>query len=137
MFIVSYTRRVKRLVAAFLLLGSASFPAEKKRHAPEVEVVEISVRRAGPNITLDGKVRNVSDKPQHGLNVLFDFGGTEHQVISSNKTAVAGEDVAPQDEEEFHVQTPDLARAVEVTVRAEDKNDKVLRVDKAGPYPIE
>jgi len=128
---------VKRAAVALLLLGALSYPAEKKRRAPEVEVVEISVRRAGGNIALDGKVRNVSEKPQHGITVLFDFGGTEHQVISTNKTAAAEDNVAPQEEAEFHAQTPDLARAVEVTVRAEDKNEKDLRVGKAGPYPIE
>lgn len=128
---------VKRVVLALLMLGSLSFSADKKRKPPEVELVDVAIRRVDTRISVDGKVRNVSEKPFRGVTVIFDFAAAGHQVISSTKTTLDADSLAPQEEAEFHAQTPDLARAVEVVVRAEDKGEKELRVEKAGPYPIE
>lgn len=128
---------MKRVVAALLLLGSLSFPADKKRKSPELDVIEVTVRRADGKIGLDGKVKNVSDKPYRAITLIFDFQAAGRQVISSTRAEIDPDPLGPQDEAEFHAQTPDLARAVAVVIRAEDKGEKDLRVDKAGPYPIE
>lgn len=100
-------------------------------------MTEVAAKRNEGNVDLDGKVKNVGEKPYAGMVLVFDFGASEHQVISSTKAVLEVETLAPQEEVEFHVKTQDLPRAVEITVRAEDKHEKVLRVDKAGPYPIE
>jgi hypothetical protein len=102
-----------------------------------VGVVRISVQREQRLVAVEGIVRNNSDRPLRGLVVFFSFLDADGHTITRKKTQVGAGTLEPGDEGEFLGQTPDPVRAVQIRLEAEDKDGRVLRVDKPGPYDIE
>jgi len=110
---------------------------EKPSKGPDLEVLQIGAQRAGGDVAIDGKVKNVAGRPHNGLVLLFDFLATGNQVITTKKFVVDTAPVAPEGEADFNVRVADPVRAVWIRVRATDRNDRELRVANSGPFTIE
>lgn len=130
--------RVRSLCLAACLLFCVGF-AEKKpqQKPPDIELVEVAVHRDAENITIDGKVRNIGDRPAKKLRVLIEFRSPEGKVISTGRTGVEGDDLEPGAEAEFHSQVPDEVRAVDVMFNFEDGGGRWLKPVNAGPHTIQ
>jgi hypothetical protein len=123
---------------AVVVMSVFAWAAPQKSKKPaDVEVVETKARREETKISLDGKVRVTSEKPLHGLVMVFDFRSPEHEVVTTQKTTVDEGDLGHGREGSYHVEMADAARAVAYTVRAFDTHDKELRVSNTGPFTIE
>jgi hypothetical protein len=121
-------------LCSFLLAAAAP---QKGKKAADVEILETKAIREIGKITVDGKVRVTSEKPLHGLVIVFDFRSPEKEVVTSQKAEIDDETMDSGKEGVFHSEMADSARAVRYTVRAFDIHEKELRVANPGPYPIE
>jgi hypothetical protein len=126
-------------IALLLILGSLCFGLQKKGkpRSPEVLVLEVTCRRMDGDFVLDGRVQVQSEKPLRGLHLLIDFHGTDKQVLQTKRGEVNSDTLDPGTESEFHMRVADNPRAVFYSLRAEDRNRRDLRIEKAGPFPIE
>jgi hypothetical protein len=129
-----------------LLLAAAMAGADKRPSArkakggpkpPDVSVLEIKVLRDHKVLSVEGAIRNTGEKPLRGVVLYFVFLDADAHMITRKSTRVVGGNIQPGEESEFLGQTPDSTRAVQVRLEAEDKDGKVLTVDKPGPYDIE
>ena len=105
-----------------------------KEKPPDLEIVELRIRREEKLITVDGRVRNISAKPMKGVVLFFEFLEADRKMISRMIAQVTKDLVAPGDDGSFETQTKDQARAVGVRVDAEDIDGRYFVVDKPGPY---
>lgn len=112
-------------------------PDKKKPKPPELLLIELKIERGAKTISVDGRVRNNSEKPLEGVVLFFEFMEPGGKTISRMIARVTDGPVPPGDEGEFLTQTPDQARAVHVRVDAEDGKGRYLIVDKPGPHVIE
>jgi hypothetical protein len=125
---------------ALLALGSLLFAQARKGKSPrpaEVAVVELRVQREPGHVTLDGRVKNTSEKPLKGLIVIFEFLASRGEPLTRQQTQVVDGMMESGEEGSFHVQTVDPVRAIWIRVEAQDSAGRELRVDKPGPYVIE
>jgi len=131
-------RRLTSLVV-LIVAASAGAAAQKRRapKPPDLEVVEVAAHRRDGRVSVDGRIRNTSGKPIQGIVLLFDFRAPGRQTVTSQKTQLEEEVLAPGQEAVFRVQLVDPVRAVEFLVGAVDRRSRDLNVAKAGPYPIE
>jgi len=127
-----------------LAVFAAWLPAQRKRDAnkdkekpPELEIVELKARRDEKNITVDGRVRNISGKPMKGIVLYFEFLEGDNKMISRMIAEVTKDEIAPGDDASFETQTKAQARAISIRVDAEDSGGRYFRIDKPGPYEIE
>jgi len=108
-----------------------------KEKPPDLEIVELKVRRDEKLITVDGRVRNISAKPMKGVVLFFEFLEADHKMISRMIAEVTKDAVAPGEDGTFETQMRDQSRAVAVRLDAEDIDGRYFNVDKPGPYEIE
>jgi len=134
----------RRFALGLVPLVAAAAAAGKKKKIGKLEpgtaeIVEISIRRlAGERlIAIEGRVRNVGEKPIKGLTLVFSIVGPNGQEVSSQRGKVDDGVLDPGEESEFHWQMNDHARAVEVLVKASGGDDFDVPVRNAGPYAIE
>ena len=127
------------LVLLVLALPVAAQKGKKKKEkgAPDIQIVHLKIQRDGGNIILEGKMKNISEKPMKGMIVFFEFLEFNGKMISRMTTQVSEADLAPGEEGEFATQTPDQVRAVSVRLDAEDTKGQYLLFDKPGPYTID
>ena len=124
------------LVGIFLAL---LLPAQdKKTKTPELEVTQVSIHRINDTvIAVDGSVRNTSNKTYNKLQIVFEFFAPGMKSITIQRGSPEPDILEAGDLVEFHLQLRAPARAVHVTLGAEDGNGRELRVGKSGPYPVE
>ena len=120
-----------------LALAVTSTAADRKKKAPDVEVLEASAHRGESKISIDGRVRNSGEKPIKQLTLLFDFMAPGRQVVTTQKAAIDEERLEPGKEAAFHMELNDPPRSVEFQINAADGSGRELRIAKAGPFPIE
>jgi hypothetical protein len=128
------------LAAALLLCFVLPAPAQKnknKKGLPELQVVSIKLHRESGLLSIEGSVKNISEKPMRGVVLFLEFLEAGNHMISRMQTDITEEELAPNEDREFLTQTPDPVRAVSVRLDAEDKEGRYLKVDKVGPYPID
>jgi hypothetical protein len=128
---------MKFLAIGLVLVSLGASAPQKPKKASDVQVMETKARREEGKITLDGRVKVTSEKPLHGLVVVFDFRSPEKEVVTTQKTTVDEDTLDTGHEGSYHVEMADAARAVTYTVRAFDIHDKELRVENIGPFSIE
>ena len=131
---------MKRAVAVCLMLASLSFPQDKKRKPPkppDVLILQIAARRDNGIISIDGRLRNPSEKPIQGMILLIDFFSSDKVLLTTKKGPVESELVESNGESDFRLEVSDQGRAITIRVNAEDANGRDLRVEKGGPYVIE
>lgn len=125
------------VVCLLAVLPAAAQKSKTKKGAPEVQIVSLKVQRDGATVALEGKVKNVSEKPLRGLVIFFEFLQFDGRMISRMTTQVSEDVMGPGEEGEFTTQTPDQVRAVHVRLDAEDTQGRYLKVDKPGPHVID
>src|SRR5215467_8198630 len=119
-----------RCVVALLMLASLCVAWQKKgkqAKPPEVTVIEVNCHRDGSDVVVDGRLKNSHDKPLVKLNLLFDFLGTDKQVLETKRGVVDNERLTPGDDIDFHLRVADPVRAVSFAIRAEERDGRELR----------
>jgi hypothetical protein len=125
----------RRLI--LLQLASVCVAAPKKGKSPEVSVVQVICRRVGDDVALDGRLKVGGARPLKKIRLLFDFLGTDKQLLETKRGEVDEDLLAPGEEAEFHLRVADPVRAVLYSIRAEESDGRELNVERAGPFPIE
>ncbi|MEO8658005.1 MAG: FxLYD domain-containing protein [Bryobacteraceae bacterium] len=127
------------LVTLLMLATLLCFGQEKRKggRRMDIEVVECAAHRTDSKVAVEGRVKNTSTKTVNGLVLLFDFIGTDGQVVTTKNAPVEEETLAPDGESRFHFETTDPVRAVEIRVQAMDGSGRELRVSPATSTPIE
>jgi len=131
---------MKSVFVALLMLATLLCFGQEKRKGGrrmDIEVVECAVHRTDGKVSVEGRVKNASTKTVNGLVLLFDFIGTDGQVVTTKKAPVDEEALAPDGESPFHFETTDPVRAVEVRVQGMDGSGRELRVSPSTSTPIE
>lgn len=127
----------RALLLAFASLWFASGQKRKQERPPDVEMTAASAHRApGRRINLDGRVKNVGQKPIENLILVFDFLTAGEKVITTQRGPIDSKWLEPAESCEFHFQMTDHARAVSFRVRATSKGFELL-VANGGPFPVE
>ncbi|MBS0278010.1 MAG: hypothetical protein JSR81_10335 [Proteobacteria bacterium] len=128
------------LVAVVALALVALCPAAEKKSkkgAPEVQIINLKLRRDAGVLTFEGKVKNIGERPIKGIQLYLEFLDPSGQMILKTTAQVTEDEVAPGDDSEFGSQTPDPPRAVSARLEAEDTQGRYLKLDKPGPHVIE
>jgi hypothetical protein len=129
---------MRRLLILFTALAMCAAGADKKKKAPDLEILELKVHRIDGKVTLDGRVRNRSEKKLEGIIVFFDFLATDNAVITTQRTNLDDETLDPGAESGFRGVLIDPVRAVECRIQmVEDKSGRDLRLAKIVKVPIE
>jgi hypothetical protein len=130
---------VKRRDFTFLLATGASLRGQdKKPKPPELKVLQANIRRVDERmIAVDGSVENTGTKTYNKMQLVFEFFAPGHKSITIQKGATDIDTIPPGEVAEFHLQLRAPARAVEVTIGAEDGTGRELRVGEGGPFPVE
>ena len=111
--------------------------SKDKNKAPDLEIIELKVRREEKTISVEGRVRNISAKPMKGIVLFFEFLESDHKMISRMIAEVTKDLVEPGEDASFETQTKDQSRAVALRLDAEDSEGRYFKPDKPGPYQIE
>lgn len=126
---------------ALVLLASLCAAAPKKSKPKgkgvDVAVLQITCRRGGGDVSVDGRLKVSGEKTFKKVNLFVDFLGTDKQLLQTKRGAVDEEVLQPGDETEFHLRVSDPVRAVLYSLRVEDGDGREVRIDKSGPFPIE
>jgi len=120
-----------------VILAGALSGAEKKPKPPDIEVLEASAHRGETRISIDGRIRNSSEKPIKRLTIVFHFMAPGKQVITSQTGRIDEELLGPGEESAFHMELNGPPRSVEFQIGAADGSGRELRVGKPGPFLIE
>ena len=128
--------RVLTALLLFLALFAAA-AQQKSMKGADVQILETKAMRDESKISVDGRVRVISEKPLRGLVIIFDFRSPEKEVVTSQRAIIDDGLLESGHEGVFHSEMADSARAVRYTLRAFDVHDKELRVANPGPYPVE
>jgi hypothetical protein len=134
------SRAWTRLLCCLLMLGTFLYPQEKKRKSPkppDLTIVDVKVHRDGDVVSLDGHVKNTSEKPLAGVVLLIDFFGPNKDPLTTQRGTLENELLEPGQEADFRLEIKAPARAVEVRFNSQDKNTKDLRVENSGPFAID
>jgi len=121
-------------IVLILAVAGASIAAEKKA---DIEVLEATAHRGETLISLEGRIRNGSEKPIKELTLLFNFMAPGKQVITTQKIQIDEELLEPGQVVPFHVELNAPPRSVMFSIDAVDAAQRELRMGKSGPYPIE
>ncbi len=131
---------MRALLLAFVsvaLCASAAYQKDQKKKPPDIQILEAKVRRMEQKIALDGSLRVTGEKPVRGLVIFFDFLSAEDQPLTSQRTGIDEEILAPGEEAAFHAETAAPPGAVKCRIRVFAEHDRVLRVANSGPFIIE
>lgn len=125
------------VLSSLLSVAQADRKPKKEPKPPELEVVSLKAVRKERTVEIDCAVRNSGLKPLQRIKLTFELRASEGGVVTARSLDVEEESLAPGEEAEVSVETPDEARAVRITVSALDKEGRLLIVSNAGPVPIE
>ena len=130
-----------RGAAIFLILAGLGFPQSKKplkKPKPADAIILKPVVRLGDGVvTLDGSVRNSSEKPFKAIVLHIDFLGLNKELLTTWRGPIESELLEPTQEAEFHLQVKAPLRAVSVRFKAMDADGHDLRLDNDGPHVID
>jgi hypothetical protein len=131
-----------RTLLCILLLASVCLPAADKKpkgkKLPDIEVLDLKVRRVEGKVTVDGRVRNGGEKALSGVIVIFDFLAPGNVPLTTQKTNLDEENLEPGKEATFRAEMVDPVRAVECVLSgAQDSGGRDLRLAKVVRNNIE
>jgi hypothetical protein len=127
-----------KFVAVVMLAGAMAMAQKKPQlKPPELTLSETSIKREEGKILLDGKLRNVGERPAKGVTIFFDFLDPDRKVLATKKAELEPDSLEPQEDAEFHAQMEEPARVTHVRLRFEDKDGRDVRAANTGPYAIE
>jgi len=130
---------MSRLVFVFLATAAllAQGSGKKAPKAPDLEIVEVTARRHGDEIHVDGKVKNTGLKPLEKVAIVVDFFAPNRKPMVSKRGPVEADVLAPGDEAEFQLAMNDPGQLVHIELQAVDRRERDLRLSRTGPFPIE
>ncbi len=129
---------MRRTLLASLAVALFLPAQDKKPKTPELEIVQVSVHRIDDTLlAADGSVRNTGTKTYSKVQIVFEFFAPGKQSITIQRGSLEPDVIPPGELVEFHLQLRAPARAVQVTLGAEEGSGRELRVGKPGPYPVE
>jgi hypothetical protein len=130
---------MKRVVVFLLLLTVWAGGAEKKKKKAQyaIQIMETTALRGEETISLDGRVRNIGEKPIEHLIVLFDFLAPGGPVLTTQRFEVEEGLLEPGQEAVFRAQVTDPVRAVRYRLNATDRLGRDFQVTNPGPFVIE
>jgi hypothetical protein len=128
----------------FVLLSLASVPlcfAQKKKPAqdkgPEVELLEASAHVEDSRLNMDGRLRNVGERPIRKLRIYSEILDSDKKVLTRQQGDLGMEEFEPGEESRFEAQMAYHARAIWFRLEFEDAGGRELRAEKTGPFQIE
>lgn len=121
------------LASLFLCFGQQD---RNRNPNPTYIEAQVSARRNSRQmIEIDGKVVNSGKQTVKKVQLTFVFIAPDGKVVAKRKAPLDAPVLEPGDEAEVLLETPDVARAVELRVEAE-RDGTFLEVKK-GTVPIE
>ncbi len=133
------TRRLILSLLPALLLCAKDRKKDKDAEGGNIKVVELKVRRSDSDrsIAIDGRIANSGERPIRGLVLIFEATDADGHVLSRQRGQVDEDPLDPAAQSEFHWQMRDQATAVDLSVRAVAHDDRPVKVEAPGPYPID
>ncbi|MBX5494906.1 MAG: hypothetical protein IRZ15_06190 [Bryobacteraceae bacterium] len=131
---------MKSLAIGLFVFATLLVSAQEKRKQskpPDVTLLEVSGRRMGSTIALDGRLKNSGMRTIERLTLLFDFLGPNGQVLTTKKGVIDKEVLEPQEESSFSLETDAPPRAVAFRVKAEDSAERELRLEPFESHTID
>ena len=128
----------RRSFAVTIAGGSIVAAAKKKSQAkgPEIEILEHSAKIEEGRVNLDGRVKNLLDRPVHKLTVIYEILDSDKNVLTRQKGAIDEEELPPGEEAGFSAQITYVARSVYYRFEFEDASERELRSENTGPFAI-
>ena len=120
-----------------IALAACLIAADKKPRQPDLEILEASAHRGEVRTSVEGRIRNSSDRPLKKVTLLFHFMAPGKQVVTTQKGAIEEELLDPGQEASFHMELNSPPRSVEFAISAVEGSGRDLRIGKPGPFPIE
>ena len=136
---MAITRRLVLLAIPGLALAAGKRKKDRDFEGGTIKLAELAVHRSSSErlLMIDGRLVNSGPEAIRELVLIFEVTGVDSQVISSQRGKVEEDPLAPGQESEFHWQMREHVDAVEVRVRAVAHDDRAVKVEEPGPYPIE
>ncbi len=134
------TRRLVLLLAPLSVFAAGKRKKDRDFEGGTIKVVELAAHRSDGSdrlLLIDGRIVNSGPQAIRELVLIFEVTGVDGQVVSSQRGKVEEDPLAPGRESEFHWQMRDHADAVEVRVRAIAHDERAVKVEEPGPYPID
>jgi hypothetical protein len=125
------------LLTATVTLFWAFGQSRRKPEPARFEVVEFKAQRHEERLFIDGRVRNVGSVPVRFPVLVFEFLSSDDKVVSTRRTDLEPEDLAPGEDSVFTLQALPPARAVSIRLELQDRGRRYYVLSKSGPYPIE
>ena len=138
----NYTEEVMtRGAAIFLILAGLAIPQTKKpakKSKPaEVVLVKPVVHISDGVVTLDGSLRNLSEKAIKAIVLHIDCLGANKELLTTWRGQLESELLEPAQEAEFHLQVKAPLRAVAVRFNTVDAEGHDVRLENPGPHVID
>lgn len=128
----------RKVFLLVLLLATAAAAQRKPQPKPaEIELSDVTVRREGQHVNIDGRLKNTGERPAKKLAIFIEFRSPDDQVITTRRAGIDEEELEPGGEAEIHARVPDPVRAVNIRFSFEDGSGRYLKGINAGPFTIE
>lgn len=125
------------VLTASVTLFWAFGQSRRKPEPPCFEVVEFKAQRQEERLFIDGRVRNTGGAAIRFPVLVFEFLSSDGKVVSTRRTDLEPEELAPGEESAFLLQALPPARAVSIRLEMQDRGRRYYRLMKSGPYLIE
>ena len=108
-----------------------------QQKGPDVELLEAYAQAEDKRINIDGRVKNVAERPIRKLTVIFELLDPSNNVLTKQQGPIEEAVLEPGQEGSFHTQLAWHARTHAFRVSFEDGSGRELRAEKTGPFPVE
>lgn len=125
------------VLTASVTLFWAFGQSRRKPEPPRFEVVEFKAQQQEERLFIDGRVRNIGSATVRFPVLVFEFLSSDDKVVSTRRTDLEPEALAPGGESVFMLQALPPARAVSIRLEMQDRDRRYFPLMKSGPYPIE
>ena len=125
------------LAALAVLAVPLLISAQEKKKGPELVLVEFHARRNVDVVQLDGRVKNIGGKTAEGVTLIFHFLAPGGATMTTQKGPLDTDDLGPNEEATFLLETQFPARSVRIRVEAVNRGEMEVKLQKGGPYAIE
>jgi hypothetical protein len=129
------TRR--SVIHLLIALPAAAAGKKSKDKGSEVQLVTASARLEDGKIAVDGRIRNVGERPIRNLEVYYEILDSDGKTLTRQHGPIEQEILGPGEESSFLVQMAFHARAISMRIEFEDGAGRELRAENTGPFQIE
>ncbi|HYO80671.1 MAG TPA: hypothetical protein VES20_04660 [Bryobacteraceae bacterium] len=123
--------------SALAILICSSVVSAQKQKGPEVEILDATAKVDDSRVNVDCRIRNVSGKPIRKVAVILEVLDIGNNVLTKQQGHIEAPVLEPGDDSLFQAQFAYHARNHAWRVSFEDASGRELRVENAGPFPIE